>query len=165
MKQHPSSPRGRHRRLPGGPGAAACPPRPPPVGRCARDGRRTALVEDRLQRSVPAPGSLLSCRLDHAGLTQSHRTALRFRQPLGAAEVTHPFHPLRGHRFVVLKVRRVSGVDTLSLRHSELGSFAMPREWTDWAPPNAHVTPTDGKLLITDAFGLLALNELIALLT
>ena len=98
-------------------------------------------------------------------LAQSLRTALRSRQPLGSAEVTHPFHPLRGHRFVVLKVRRVSGVETLSLRHSELGSFAMPREWTDWAPPNAHVTPTDGQPLITDAFGLLALNELVASLT
>jgi len=41
----------------------------------------------------------------------------------------------------------------------------MPREWTDWALPNAHVTPTDGQLLITDAFGLLALNELVASLT
>ena len=57
-------------------------------------------------------------------------------------------------------------METLSLRHSELGSFAMPREWTDWVPPNnAHVTPTDGQPLITDAFGLLALNELIASLT
>jgi Family of unknown function (DUF5372) len=84
---------------------------------------------------------------------------------LGSAEVTHPFHPLRGHRFVVLKVRRVSGVETLSLRHSELGSFAMPSEWTDWVAPNAHLTAADGKPLITDAFGLLALNELIASLT
>jgi len=84
---------------------------------------------------------------------------------LGSAEVTHPFHPLRGHRFVVLKVRRVSGVDTLSLSHSELGSFAMPREWTDWAPPNAEVTPAGGESLIADAFGLLALNELLASLT
>ena len=41
----------------------------------------------------------------------------------------------------------------------------MPREWTDWAPPNAQVTPTDGQPLITDAFGLLALNELVASLT
>jgi hypothetical protein len=32
----------------------------------------------------------------------------------------------------ILKVRRVSGVETLSLRHVELGSFAVPREWTDW---------------------------------
>jgi hypothetical protein len=85
---------------------------------------------------------------------------------LGSAEVTHPFHPLRGHQFVVLKVRRVSGVETLSLRHSELGSFAMPSEWTDWVPPNnAHVTPAGGQPLITDAFGLLALNELVASLT
>src|SRR6266404_725323 len=96
---------------------------------------------------------------------QSHRTTLRSRQPLGSAEVTHPFHPLRGHRFVVLKVRRVSGVDTLSLRHSELGSFAMPREWTDWAPPNAQVTPAGGDPLITDAFGLVAINELVVSLT
>jgi hypothetical protein len=63
-----------------------------------------------------------------------------------------------------LKVRRISGVDTLNLRHSELGSFAMPREWTDWAPPNAEVASAGGKPLITDAFGLLALNELLALL-
>src|ERR1700720_737637 len=96
---------------------------------------------------------------------RSHRTTLRSRQPLGLAEVTHPFHPLRGHRLVVLKVRGVSGVDTLSLRHSELGSFAMPREWTDWAPPNAEVTPAGGEPLITDAFGLVALNELVASLT
>jgi hypothetical protein len=84
---------------------------------------------------------------------------------LGSAEVTHPFHPLRGHQFVVLKVRRVSGVETLSLRHSDLGSFAMPREWTDWATPDAQVTPTGAQPLIIDAFGLLALNELIASLT
>ena len=95
----------------------------------------------------------------------SRPLSVRSRQPLGSAEVTHPFHPLRGHRFVVLKVRRVSGIDTLSLRHSELGSFAMPREWTDWAPPNAEVTPAGGESLIADAFGLLALNELLASLT
>jgi len=54
---------------------------------------------------------------------------------LGSAEVIHPFHPLRGQRFVVLKVRIVSGVETLSLRHADLGSFALPREWTDWGAP------------------------------
>jgi hypothetical protein len=48
---------------------------------------------------------------------------------LGSAEVTHPFHPLRGQRFVVLKVRTVSGIETLSLRHHELGSFGMARAW------------------------------------
>src|SRR5215831_1924387 len=165
MKHRPRTRGGRRPRLPGGREPAALPPRPPPVGRFARDGRHTALVEGRLRRSVPAPASLLSCRPDLARSPRSHRTTLRSRQPLGSAEVTHPFHPLRGHQFVVLKVRRVSGIDTLSLRHSELGSFAMPREWTDWAPPNAHVAATDGQPLIIDAFGLVALNELVVSLT
>jgi len=79
---------------------------------------------------------------------------------LGSAEVTHPFHPLRGQRFVVLKVRRISGVETLSLRHAELGSFAMPREWTDWAPPEAPARAA-GPALMMDAFGLAALAALV----
>src|SRR5260370_13501303 len=86
-------------------------------------------------------------------LPQSHRTALLSHQPLGSAEVIHPFHPLRGQRFVVLKVRRVAGVETLSLRHHDLGSFAMAREWTDWAPPGAPAVSA-GKSLMIDAFGL-----------
>jgi hypothetical protein len=80
---------------------------------------------------------------------------------LGSAEVVHPFHPLRGQRFVVLKVRRVSGVETLSLRHSDLGSFAMPREWTDWSPLDEQASARAAPLLI-NAFGLTALAELIA---
>ncbi|MGD0075992.1 MAG: Y4bD/Y4pK family protein [Candidatus Binataceae bacterium] len=80
---------------------------------------------------------------------------------MGSAEVVHPFHPLRGQRFVVLKIRRVSGVETLSLRHADLGSFAMPREWTDWAPPGAQAWTNTVPLLI-DAFGLIALAELVA---
>jgi Family of unknown function (DUF5372) len=79
---------------------------------------------------------------------------------LGWAEVTHPFHPLRGQRFVVLKLRRVSGVEMLSLRHTDLGSFAMIREWTDWAPPGIHSTPPATALVI-DVFGLVALAELV----
>jgi hypothetical protein len=82
---------------------------------------------------------------------------------LGLAEVVHPFHPLRGQRFVVLKIRRVSGVEMLSLRHADLGSFAMPREWTDWAPPDKQACGK-GAPLVVDAFGLVALAELIACL-
>jgi hypothetical protein len=83
---------------------------------------------------------------------------------LGSAEVIHPFHPLRGQRFVVLRVRRVSGIETLSLRHADFGSFAMPREWTDWAPPAAQAFGGAVPLLV-DAFGLIALAELIASFT
>src|SRR5262245_39174463 len=64
---------------------------------------------------------------------RSHRTALRSRQPLGSVEITHPFHPLRGQKFAVLKLGTVSGVATLSVRHPGLGSFAIRKDWTDWS--------------------------------
>jgi hypothetical protein len=81
---------------------------------------------------------------------------------LGSAEITHPFHPLRGHQFVVLKIRKVSGVETLSLRHAERGSFAVPREWTDWAPPGTPSEPINGQQpLLFDVTGALALSELV----
>jgi len=76
---------------------------------------------------------------------------------LGSAEITHPFHPLRGQRFVVLKIRRVSGIATLSLRHADLGSFAIPEEWTDFGPP----LESAGTPLIIDAFGLCELAMLV----
>jgi hypothetical protein len=55
---------------------------------------------------------------------------------LGWAEILHPFHPLRGQRFQVLKTRRVGGVETLILREPVRGSFCVPREWTDRADPS-----------------------------
>ena len=57
---------------------------------------------------------------------------------LGWAEIRHPFHPLKGQRFPVLKTRRVGGVDTLLLGHVERGSFSIAREWTDWGAPSDH---------------------------
>ncbi|MGB9017685.1 MAG: DUF5372 family protein, partial [Pseudolabrys sp.] len=94
------------------------------------------------------------------------RTALRPGQALGSAEITHPFHPLRGHRFVVLKIRMISGAERLSLRHVEMGSFAVRRDWTDWAPPGTPSVTTDGHPpLFIDASGLLALAELVQSLT
>jgi len=55
---------------------------------------------------------------------------------LGWAEIRHPFHPLRGQRFEVLKARRIAGIDTLLLRELDRGSFSIAREWTDWADPS-----------------------------
>jgi hypothetical protein len=83
---------------------------------------------------------------------------------LGSAEIVHPFHPLRGQRFAVLKIRTVSGVETLSLRHEEVGSIAVPREWTDWTLTGSTVCSTNPPLLI-DALGLLALAELVTAVT
>jgi Family of unknown function (DUF5372) len=48
----------------------------------------------------------------------------------------------------------------LSLRDPDLGSLTVPREWTDWATPDRQVC-TGGASLIVDAFGLIALAELI----
>ncbi|RXH28980.1 hypothetical protein XH99_14420 [Bradyrhizobium nanningense] len=93
-------------------------------------------------------------------MARPRQTALQSNRPLGSAEVTHPFHPLRGQRFVVLKVRRVAGVESLSLRHAELGSFAMPREWTDWGSPDTQAAAS-AEPLYFDGFALLALAELV----
>lgn len=54
-------------------------------------------------------------------------------------EITHPFHPLRGHRFPMLKTRRISGAESLVLRGTSGGTFAVAREWTDRADPPLHI--------------------------
>jgi uncharacterized protein DUF5372 len=76
------------------------------------------------------------------------------------AVITHPFHPLRDQQFAVLKLRTVSGIELLSLRHPELGSFAVARDWTDWAAPGTS-PPAPHLALIIDADGLLALGDLL----
>ena len=77
------------------------------------------------------------------------------------AEITHPFHPLRGRRFVVLKTRRVSGVKCLSLRHGDRGSFAVPQDWTDWGTPE----DVSESALLADAFGFGELAAIVDFLT
>ena len=54
---------------------------------------------------------------------------------MGSAAIKHPFHPLRGQSFPILKTRRVGGVDTLTLRGTAGGTFAVPLSWTDQAEP------------------------------
>lgn len=56
----------------------------------------------------------------------------------------------------------ISGAERLSLRHVEMGSFAVRRDWTDWAPPGTPSASSDcHPPLFIDASGLLALAELI----
>jgi len=50
----------------------------------------------------------------------------------------HPFHPLRGKQFAVLKARCVRGVECLVLKGSESGTFAIPRDWTSEARPDPY---------------------------
>ena len=91
---------------------------------------------------------------------RSEQTALLPHSPWGWAEISHPFHPLRGRRFEVLKKRRVAGVDTLILRELERGTFSVPREWTDWADPS----PYDSLTLPPHRLAADCLFELVALL-
>lgn len=79
---------------------------------------------------------------------------------LGWAEIRHPFHPLKGQRFPVLKTRRVAGTETLLLGHVERGSFSVAREWTDWGAP----TVEDGGEVPARYFDLDMLLELISLI-
>ena len=56
---------------------------------------------------------------------------------MGWTTITHPFHPLRGQRFEILKTRRAAGIDTLILHHPDRGSYTVAQEWTDWGLPDA----------------------------
>jgi hypothetical protein len=56
----------------------------------------------------------------------------------------------------------VSGVATLSVRDPDLGSFAIPQDWTDWSVANS--TPSAQSLMI-DAFGLAELAVIVESLT
>ena len=76
------------------------------------------------------------------------------------AKITHPYHPLRGQRFPILKTRRVSGVDTLVLRGSSMGTFAVPQEWTDKGRFCLHIT-LPNKPPILDFQCLLTLREIL----
>jgi hypothetical protein len=55
----------------------------------------------------------------------------------------------------------VSGVETLSVHHPDLGSLVMPKEWTDWARPGTQPYAAEPPLLV-DVFGLCALADVIA---
>lgn len=83
---------------------------------------------------------------------------------LGWAEISHPFHPLEGQRFPVLKTRRVAGIDTLILADVARGSFSIPREWTDWGAPSGQAEH-GGTACRFDLGRLLDLIALIDLLT
>jgi hypothetical protein len=65
---------------------------------------------------------------------------------LGSVRIIHPFHPLAGKEFQVLKIRKTSGRLTLVLKENQRGSFAVPTEWTDYYDPG-HVVS-----LACDAF-------------
>lgn len=79
---------------------------------------------------------------------------------MGWATVTHPFHPLLGKRFLVLKTRRTSGQVILSLFAEGHGTIALPREWTDQAPPSPYTAVLPAPPIL-DALCLIKLRGLV----
>jgi hypothetical protein len=56
--------------------------------------------------------------------------------------VTHPFHPLSGHRLRVLFERKLPGGVAVSCEGGPLGSLMLPLAWTDRGPAAADVPLT-----------------------
>jgi hypothetical protein len=69
----------------------------------------------------------------------------------------HPFHPRRDQQFLILKCRRIGGVQMLSLRDESGHPLFVPLEWTDRAPPSAESSATP--LPILEVHCLLKLAE------
>ena len=69
---------------------------------------------------------------------QTIQTALVPNPSLGWALITHPFHPLKGQRFAILKVSKIGGQEVLSLYDEKRGSLPIPRDWTDQAVLSPH---------------------------
>ena len=123
------------------------------------------LCADRRQTNSPIPGATATSAWISSGTRASdcrrlEQTALVPHSPLGWAEIVHPFHPLRGRQFEVLKKRRIAGVDALILRELERGTLSIPRAWTDWADPS----PYDSLTQPPQRFAAEYLFELVALL-
>ena len=97
-------------------------------------------IAERIERCL-REGCISRKKMDGNVHWESPRSALTAQSdssPLGWAEIRHPFHPLRGQSFPILKQRRVAGVDTLVLRGLERGSFSVARDWTDRADPGPY---------------------------
>jgi hypothetical protein len=82
---------------------------------------------------------------------------------LGYATVTHPFHPLLGKRFRVLKTKKCAGHEILSLFDEHKGVFGLPRDWTELAPPSVGDASLEVPPIL-DARSLLALSKLVQIL-
>ena len=49
---------------------------------------------------------------------------------MGNATITHPFHPLCGQGYELLKIKEVNGTRLYSLR-TDSGVMCVPESWTD----------------------------------
>jgi uncharacterized protein DUF5372 len=83
---------------------------------------------------------------------------------LGWALITHPFHPLKGRRFAILKIRKMGGREVLSLYEDQRGSLPIPRDWTDQALLSPHAGLNEAAPIL-DVRCLLKLQDLVRAVT
>jgi Family of unknown function (DUF5372) len=126
--------------------------------------KRTVRLSDPLQRSPLTRWRLPSVPPDLWWSGQTLQTTLASNPSLGWALITHPFHPLKGQRFAIRKIRKVAGREVFSLYDEQRGSLPIPRDWTDQA-----VLSADAGLIepapILDARCLLKLHDLVRVVT
>jgi len=103
---------------------------PHPELTCLVD-NHTSLGENEVPAAVQDTVSQPSGQHDLPQSAQSKVKALQHNELSGYAEVTHPFHPLKNQRFLILKTRKIAGCQTLTLKGGLTGTFAVPLEWTD----------------------------------
>jgi hypothetical protein len=73
--------------------------------------------------------------------------------------ITHPFHPLCGHKLELAHVPRKANTKLL-VRHPEGKYFRIPRDWTDFeTPQEEHTEALDAHFL--DIKGLRAVAKII----
>lgn len=68
--------------------------------------------------------------------TQSKQKALNHNKDLGHATILHPYHPLYGQSFPILKARKVNGIRRYSLQSGD-DVFAVPETWVSDVSTNA----------------------------
>jgi hypothetical protein len=97
-------------------------------------------------------------------LVHTIQTTLLSNPSFGWALITHPFHPLKGQRFAILKIRKIAGREVLSLYDDKRGSLPIPRDWTDQALLSPHAGLIEPAPIL-EARCLLKLHDLVQAIT
>jgi hypothetical protein len=80
-------------------------------------------------------------------MAQSVRIAQIINNDFGSATITHPFHPLYGKSFTILKIRKFPSGRFFSLL-TENDVFSVPESWIDAKEiGNADDSPFDAEVV------------------
>lgn len=77
---------------------------------------------------VPMQTYIMSAWHGLSSLARQQQKALDRSRDLGTATILHPYHPLYGQSFPILKTRKVDGQRRYSLRSGD-DVFSVPESW------------------------------------